>query len=152
MPFKDREQRRTYQREWLRRKKLGLPTKTRTKLEAEEIVKHYKESKMKYREKRKILRQEKLKEKFGELCLICGDIYRLQIHRKDGTSHKQIMNMGNKEFQCLLSSDDFTQLCFNCHKAVHWNMYYLNMSWDEIFLYRLYRPHSNGPMKNKYHA
>lgn len=118
--------------QWYLRKKLGLPTNTIIKLTNEELKQHSLTSKQTYRQKQKKYRKEQLVKKFGEVCSICGDNYYLQIHKKDGKPHRQWGNMNNTEFWLLISSDDFVQLCFNCHKSVHWCMYYLNMCWDEI--------------------
>lgn len=148
MPFKDKEERRKYQQGWYQRKHAGLPTKTRTKLEVLEQVEREKISKKKWKEKRNNLRRQQIIEKFGERCPICNDTYRLQIHRKDGTPHERWMNMNNTEFWLLISSNDFVQLCFNCHKAIHWCMYYLGMKWEDIK--KLIIPHNDE--KNKYHS
>jgi predicted HNH restriction endonuclease len=40
--------------------------------------------------------------------------------------------MSNIEFEALMNGDDFAQLCFNCHKAVHWCMEYLGFDWEKI--------------------
>jgi hypothetical protein len=152
LPFKDREHRKEYQRNWLRNKKLGLPTKTRTKLEVLEQVQHEKESKKKYRKNRIQIRQQQLIEKFDTSCYICNDTYRLQIHRKDGQKHISWQLMNNDDFSILLKSDDYVQVCWNCHKSIHWCMFYLGMIWHEIKSLRENNVKIFGLRKCIYHA
>ena len=152
MPFKDLKQKQEYNHNWYQRKKLGLPTKTRTKLEIQVQLEHEKQSKKIYRQKQRKLRQEQLTKKFGERCPICGDTYCLQIHKKDGKPHRQWASLNNTEFWLLLSSDDFVQLCFNCHKAVHWCMYYLGMEWEDIQFKAIPIEGVASGLKNRYHA
>lgn len=40
--------------------------------------------------------------------------------------------MGEKEHQIEMKSGEFVRLCFRCHKAVHWCMKYLGLSWEQI--------------------
>jgi len=96
--------------------------------------------------RRREKRQTLLREKFGDKCSICGDTYYLQIHRKDGKKHKKVRDMSNAEFNALMNGDNFAQLCFNCHKAVHWCMEYLGLLWNDLET----KIHISG--KNKYHS
>lgn len=149
MPFKDKNKLQEYQQKWYQRKKSGLPTKIRTKLTNDEQVEHEKQSRKKWKKNRTQIRQERITNKFGDKCAICNDNYRLQIHRKDGEKHTVWISMNNEEFELLIASDEYVQLCFNCHKSVHWCMYYLGMVWNDI----KQRIITNiSEIKNKYHA
>jgi len=147
--MRDQKRHKEYEHQWYLRKKAGLPTKTTIKLTDEEIKKHIFITKKKFREKRRIERTNKIRLKFGERCNICNDTYYLHIHKKDGTKHKTWTDMTNEEFDKFinLNSNDYVQLCYNCHKAVHWCMYYLSMCWEEIKNKAI----PTILLKNKYH-
>lgn len=131
MPYRDRQKLREYQRDWCKRKRAGLPTRTTKLLTEEEKKAHIKISAMKSRRRRRKCRRNQLIEKFGK-CLICTDDYWMQLHRKDGNQHKKWAEMTNAEFKTMLDGNDYVWLCYNCHKHVHWCMEHLGMTWQEI--------------------
>jgi hypothetical protein len=130
MPFKDRETKRTYQREWYKRKKLGLPTRTTIKREKQnleerriannECTRQYKETLKKQRD---IV--------WGTKCILCDNSkYRLSLHRKDGKKHSYSLAELRR---ALLEPDEWVRLCYWCHIGVHFCMKYLKWNWTTIY-------------------
>lgn len=76
--------------------------------------------------------REKLKAEviliLGDKCFICGRKRRIICHRKSGEPH----STGNTFRMVLDNPDEWVRLDEWCHKAVHWNMEYFNMPWEEI--------------------
>ena len=103
--------------------------------------KEYQEHKEKYRERRNKNRQrynEKAKSQrnqaltlYKNRCFFCRvSKKRLVFHEKSGKPHP------SKVAPFVLKNpDDFSLLCIPCHKAVHWVMKYLRLSWEEILSY-----------------
>jgi len=75
-----------------------------------------------------------LDEAFGTKCFFCGFERRRTIHRKDGSSHKTFANMSRRAMikEIKENKNAYVRLCWKCHRAVHWCMQYLALSWDEI--------------------
>jgi hypothetical protein len=130
MPYKDRQEKQEYQREWARRKRNGLKTsgiKQRRIRTEEEIEISRERRKAKSRERTQRI-NTKASEIFGENCYFCGSPHRLGLHRKDGVPHK---NMFLPPI-AMNAPDEWVKLCGLCHRAVHWNMKHLNMDWVQI--------------------
>ena len=135
MPCRNIEDRRTYQREWSRRKKAGIQTRTTPILTEEERKISIKKSGIKYRDKRK----KAIEKIFGKYCLTCNFERRERsftiIHRKDGTEHTRITLLSITDIEKMKingEKEKYVNLCGRCHKSVHWCMKYLGMTWEEI--------------------
>lgn len=131
------ECRRTYQNEWMKRQRAGLPTRTRVFLSPEERKRRKNERNSRWGKERYIERKRRKDEKFGIFCGICGNDdnlgrKRLFLHKKDGLPHKCWSGMINEEFEELIESNDYIKLCYECHKLVHGCMKLLNMTWSDI--------------------
>lgn len=130
IPYKDKQKNREYQREWARRKKLGLPTsKKRVKLTENEIKKRNNECR---REWRKNLRKKR-DEVFGIECFFCGisrkDNKRMFLHKKDGKRHRS----STKELRkAIKEKEKWVLLCGKCHEGVHFCMNIFGMRWNDI--------------------
>ncbi len=85
---------------------------------------------------RKKSKREVLLSVFGTSCNICNFGKRICIHRKDGNDHKDFWNMSWEEINNIINNerDEYTSLCYRCHKSVHWCMEFLKMSWDDIYV------------------
>ncbi len=151
MPYKGSNKQKDYQRKWYQRKKAGLPTRTTKLLTNEERLQRRRKSSNSSSKKIRKIRKIKIQHKFGKKCVICSDDYYLQLHRKDGTLHRSPTSMTNVQFEELINGDDYIQFCFNCHKAIHWLMKYLKMTWEEIEP-KLWILEVAGVIKNKYHS
>lgn len=130
MPYKDPDKQRSWQREYQRRKRAGLPTKgisPRKLLTEEEKKRRQKESSKRYREKFK----KQVSFLIGNKCIICGRDYKLISHRKDGIDHSTGSNGMAMVKDVINEPTKFVRLCWNCHKGVHWVMKYFDMDWDE---------------------
>lgn len=135
MPYKNLEADRKYKREWAMRKRHGLTTRMtplQLRLTPVERMVHKRKTNKKSSSKRRQNRKAALQSKFGNVCIICSGNYYLTIHEKHGKAHKKFWDMTNEEFQKMLASEDFIELCYDCHKAVHWCMTHLDMTWEEI--------------------
>jgi len=67
----------------------------------------------------------------GDSCRICKRDIKLASHKKDGKEHDT--SGGTNSLQGVIKNPkDFVRLCYPCHKAVHWIMYYFNMTWEDI--------------------
>jgi len=134
MPFKDVEKKRTYKREWARRKRHGLTTRTKPILRPDQRKKQIKQAGERYRAKKRKM----LEDAFGKQCFFCNISYTtlMKIHRKDGTNHKELPQMGLKELKREIEAnrDKYVLLCGLCHRSVHWCMKYLGMTWEDILL------------------
>jgi len=129
------QERREYNRKWMRNKRAGLPTRMTPKLELTDEDRRIRKNQRnkKATEKRQANRKARLIEKFGEeKCPICGELYRMQLHRKDGKPHRKWYFMTNIQFDEVIQSDDYIWVCYWCHKHIHWCMKHLSMVWDEI--------------------
>jgi len=84
---------------------------------------------------RKKSKREVLLSVFGDSCSICDFKKRICIHRKDGTDHKPFWDMSWDEINNVITKDkdQYTSLCYRCHKSTHWCMDILNMSWNDIY-------------------
>ncbi len=84
------------------------------------------------RKKRKNLKAF-LDELVGRKCYFCGFEHRRIVHTKSGVEHKDFASMTKEELLEVEShKDDYVCLCFMCHKAVHWCMKHLKLTWKEI--------------------
>ena len=134
MPYKDKRVRQKYQKEWVRRKRAGLPTRTtepltETERKSRQIICTHKKNKV-YNSKRIELKRKYL----GDECFFCKYTHRLLSHRKDGEKHKLFNFMGMVQLRAALETGQYVALCFHCHKAVHWCMGKLGMTWEDIVL------------------
>jgi len=68
----------------------------------------------------------------GPSCCFCGYDVRLIVHRKDGTPHERFDTLSISRFTQELQTGQYARVCFKCHKAVHWAMKYLGMTWEEM--------------------
>lgn len=66
----------------------------------------------------------------GKQCVFCKHSGRIYFHEIHGKPH--LANMNGLTYM-RKHADDFVPLCYNCHKAVHWCMKFLQMEWKEIF-------------------
>lgn len=130
MPYKDPEKQREYQREWARRKRASLPTRTTPKLSEKERRQHKLECQRRYKGHRK----QVIKEAFGTKCFFCNRGHQMTVHRKDGKNHKKLSDMSLKELGSLIKNekDKYILLCYGCHKAIHWVMENFGFTWEQI--------------------
>jgi len=131
MPYKIKEENRAYQREWTRRKRLGLPTKgirQRELLLPEEKRRRKNVGRRKLRAKNK----ERAFSILGDTCFFCGGRRNLVFHEKNGVTHR-----GTPASSLVLKNpESFVVLCkYPCHTGIHFCMEYLRMSWDDIVEY-----------------
>lgn len=124
MPYKDIQAKRKYGREWQRRKRAGIQTRTKEKLSDEELRQH----KIDYKKKWLQRKREEGNKVFGTICFLCGGNVNLCLHEKSGTPHQRSCT----ERIALKNPDQWVKLCYPCHKAVHWCMEHFKMSWEEI--------------------
>ena len=126
MPYKDKERQREYQKEWYRRKKLGLNTKIVGKnptLTPEEKLRRQKINSKKYRARIK----KELKENFKNKCFICDKTIETgNYHEKHGKEHPCSIAYINK------NKDDFIYLCAWCHRFIHVLMDLTKWDWNKI--------------------
>ncbi len=137
MPYKNKVRQREYQCEWAKRKRKKLPTrivnkptKKLTNKERRERIKIWnRKGKRKYKQKRLVIKSKYL----GESCYFCKrNQGGLQAHRKDGKFHKNLDSISNMKFESELKGGKYVLLCHICHKSVHWCMYFLQITWDDI--------------------
>ena len=134
MPIKDRQLNKEYQREWARRKRAGLPTRTtpkRTKEEQELRRREYnREWEKMARQKKKIL----IENAWGTQCSFCPRDQVRIIHRKDGKPHKLISSMGLEGLKNVIKKhrDEYIRVCGICHAGLHWCMNHLGFVWDDV--------------------
>lgn len=83
---------------------------------------------------RRALRYQKLRDYFGWKCVICGGNYYLTIHEKYGRPHKSLTDMTLTEVEDTIKNHgtDYVQVCWTCHKHIHWCMKYLGLKWTDI--------------------
>lgn len=133
MPYKNIEDLRKYQREWLQRKKRGettrlypIPTREEKELKVLEKNRRYKK---KLTDKKKEINVGV----FSPGCFICrrSDV-KIVRHRKDGKRHDDFTSMPIKKYVKEVNSGNYVLLCSYCHSMVHWNMTQLNFGWKEI--------------------
>lgn len=140
MAYRDATKNRTYQRNWQRRKKAGLPTATG---KAVKIRKQSKKTRL-IKERNRSVKARKRKREFlmkeiGECCYICkrkySDGHNIVIHTKSGKegTHPSFSNLSWNEIKNMIShKEEYVSLCYGCHKGIHWCMKYLRMTWSEI--------------------
>ena len=120
-------------KDWQRRKRAGLPTRTTPILTEEERILRKHNSSLNAGRKATLTRRNKLREVFGDKCCICGNTIHLTIHEVNGKPHKRIWSISNAEFEKVLADKaNFAQVCWLCHKHVHWVMKYLKLTWNNI--------------------
>lgn len=132
MPYIDPNENREYQREWQRRKRLGLSTKI---IDKPPILASEKRSKKKLREvKYRNQRKQMVNETFGTVCFVCNRKDAHIIHRKDGKPHRNLSDMGKHQLRSIIENDIdlYVRVCKLCHKGIHWSMTHLNINWDQI--------------------
>jgi hypothetical protein len=127
MPFKNRQKQREYQREWIKRKRAGLPTKTRNPSSQEERKKKM----LIYRKKYYLKRKRQAEELLGNQCSICGRKENLVMHKKDGKSHSEKTQLWIWN-QIIKNPSEWIRLCHRCHTAIHWIMEYFGWKWEKI--------------------
>lgn len=129
MPFKDKNKNRQYQREWTRKKKLGLPTRNpepKPKLSDIEHVNKRRENWRKYQERL----HKKRDETWGTRCFLCKrKREKLHLHRKDGTRHGYSLTELKK---ALKNPEEWVRLCGWCHTGVHFCMNRFGWDWEKI--------------------
>jgi len=74
-------------------------------------------------QKAKKLRVQKL---IGSQCIFCGNDHHIIYHEIYNKSHPCT------PYYILNHIDDFACLCCWCHRAVHWAVKYLGLSWNQI--------------------
>lgn len=125
MPYKDKQKQREYSRNWMRRKRLGLPTKLRKKL----TEKEKRNRKLKYRRMYERRIRKKRDKIFKLQCWICNSTIRLCLHKKDGEPHR---SSTTSILEAIKNPDQWIRLCGKCHDGVHFCMKHLGMSWEDI--------------------
>jgi hypothetical protein len=134
MPIINKEKKKEYSRNWMRKKRAGLPTRTTplSILSKEERKKIKIDNNNKWNKKRTKERKEIITQFYGNKCPICGQNYRMQLHRKDGKKHVVYSIMNKKDFDEIFTGDKYIFICYDCHKHIHWCMDYMNMKWENI--------------------
>lgn len=135
MVYKDINENRVYQREWQRRKRLGISTKIKNGGKTKKLSDI--ERRVRRNNYRKKHRDGLCKQRdmiFGNKCWICHSEIRLCLHKKDGTPHRR----GMKElYNAIKNPKGWVRLCGKCHDGGHFCMQRLGLSWNEIV--KLYR-------------
>ncbi len=124
MPYKNKEDLRRYQRDWARRKRARLPTRTTIKLSKEERKQRKRESTKRWRQRKR----EEGDKVFGIICFLCNGIINLGFHKKDNVRHKTWFTVN----LALKNPKEWVRLCYPCHKSVHWCMKHFDMTWENI--------------------
>ena len=65
---------------------------------------------------------------FGTACFLCKGIVRPGLHKKDGEEHQTWCTA----VEALKEPEKWVRLCYPCHKAVHWCMEHLGLTWEQI--------------------
>ena len=123
------DKQRIYQREWARRKRMGLPTKlyNKPRLSKEQLKKNKIITCKKYDTR---IRKER-DDVFGKECKLCGfKNGKLNLHRKNGIPHKTDITTYRN---AIANKQDWIKLCGKCHTGVHFNMNVLKLNWDKIY-------------------
>lgn len=131
MVYKDKKVLRKYQRDWARRKRKGLPTRTTLipkKLTEEEIRERKRQINGLHRKKKR----EIINKYLGTKCLFCKYERRLITHRKDNKKHIRLMHLSLNNLTKELKDEKYVYVCYHCHKGVHFCMKYLGLTWEEI--------------------
>jgi len=145
--MQSQQRHREYARQWMRNKRLGLPTRTTKKLTEEEKYEHRKTNNLKYVKKEREERNKLFDTVFGNTCFICkrGHIHYkndslgrtiLQIHRIDGKKHEIFVDMSKEDLMREINEhkNEYVRLCWRCHKSVHWCMEHFGFDWEKIKL------------------
>ncbi|NIO22768.1 MAG: hypothetical protein GTN38_01940 [Candidatus Aenigmarchaeota archaeon] len=135
MSYKNKGVQKKYQKDWYQRKKAGLPTRTTPTRTPEERRKRQLEIKRKWNKITRKKVKEFVNKEIGNRCLFCGYEKRLICHRKDGSSHEKLSSLGLRALKTEIKIDKYIRVCFKCHKAIHWCMDNLGMSWKDIEKY-----------------
>jgi len=125
MPYKDKQKQREYQREWIRRKRLGITTAFRPKTKMSKLEREKRHNEWRRETWKK--RNEEIDKVFGIKCFICSSTKYLRLHKKDGTSHPTNLSWLKK---VLENPDEWVKLCNRCHNGVHFCMEMFGWSWD----------------------
>lgn len=139
MPIYDIKKKKEYDRKWHENKRKGLPTRTTPIIPINERAGRRKKVRQKANQKRKSVRRKAIEDKFGKewtdgtvRCEICCGRYYLTLHRKDGLLHRLWQAMTKEQFNEMIQSNDYTIICYDCHKHVHWCMKWLSLTWEQI--------------------
>jgi hypothetical protein len=132
MPFKNIEDKQNYQKNWMRNKRAGNPTRLTPLLTEEERLKRKKLNSKKQGKKLRTKKKLLIRSILGNTCFFCGRPRRLNGHRKDGTNHIRFYDLPFSELEAELKSQKYVLLCYECHKGVHWCMKILKMTWEDI--------------------
>lgn len=142
MPINDKQANREYQREWERRKRLGLETKGIRKRKpaepdspdkrqrARELYNKNAKKRSDIRKEKRNAKKEKLNMLIGSKCILCDSERSLVAHEIHGIQHNG--NGSDLFVDAFERPDDFVRLCYSCHKGVHWAMKFMGMSWEDI--------------------
>lgn len=151
MSIINKEYDRWYKKIWARRKSAGLSTKNIRKFLPKRITKlvkepihhnfktkeetliHKRKTNKICRDKKRIKRNNIRKKYLSTHCYICKrEEYKLLAHRKDGTRHKDFCTLTAKNLETELLSGKYINLCYACHKGVHWSMENFGYNWEQI--------------------
>jgi len=92
----------------------------------EKYLKYHRE----YQRKFKKRQNEKIKKILGDNCFFCGfkPKRRISAHEIHGNKHSETSSY------ILNHIEDFVPLCSYCHRAVHFCMNFLDLSWEDILM------------------
>lgn len=86
-----------------------------------------------YRKDNRDERRRIVDEALGTCCVLCLESPHLLVaHRKDGSVHPKFQWQLPEWIEKELATGEYVRLCALCHKAVHWCMEKMNMSWEGI--------------------
>lgn len=129
MAYKDKERKRKHNRGYYQKHKEKMDEYTR------QYRQEHREEERKWSRQYRQKWRKKVLDTVGNTCFFCGreegeDRWkRLDIHRKDGKSHKQ--NVSNYK-RILKNPEEWSPLCHKCHKGVHFCMNILGKAWEEV--------------------
>lgn len=129
--YKDIKVQSRYCRDWARRKRKGLVTRT-TPLPKKLTEEELRERKRKHNTTQRIKKRNIINEHLGIKCVFCGYQDRLVTHRKDNKEHKRLMGLSISDLLMELKSKEYVYVCFHCHKGIHWCIEHLGFSWKKI--------------------
>lgn len=134
---KNPEKYRLYQRNWRKKNREERNRKARIWFKENpdkrrEYERQYRKNHRKeYNERRMKQNREKwieVMEKLGSDCFFCHfrGKRRISFHEKNGKKHLE------NPYYVLKHLQDFVPLCEHCHKAIHFCIKYLSLSWKQI--------------------
>ena len=118
----------------LGKRRHGDPIASKIKRDIYIKTEKYKSMRVLVQNARNKSRREALLSCFGKSCSLCNFEKRITIHEKRGKAHKDFRDMSWEEINDIINNkkNEYTSLCYRCHKHVHWCMEMLGMSWDDI--------------------